>query len=637
MQKLYIILIAVLVLVCLAIGWQVYLIDFDWDAAEYVAAVRDGSWFVTLGYGRPGYLFLMRPAGWISAFLSGEADFNSVYWVMKGIHVGFSLLLIVLWVLVGRKLFSLEVTALGSPLLLLNVPFATYTSRIWTEIPMLVLVYGALLVWAGLFTEETKGKSRALGYGACGALMAAAILIREIAVFFLPAFFVPLLVKPERRREAAFAAAALAGACAVAFLAFYFLRRFSPTYDSSVRMIQKLFPVSLAPEDVGQRAVLLGRTLLWYYVPLLAGFALGTWRLIAIRRWDLLAFLVCVALVPLSWTVVRGDFYERYVLPAVPGLALGSLPAIEAVAHGRGIRWRMALFAALTGVLLLTLNWREVGVLKANARETRERIQVWTAIAMRSTREAQWVVGSYTAIFGARMQDLLARHWNRVVWPTWEGTYDRARESLKRSVDSGDIVFVFREEKSYTPAQWAFVQWLENGRSTRPRDKETGLYEIHPGPESRAQVVISLSEQEARDVLRRGFGPVETWSNSIRASWIHDRQATVTLPVEYLPRVPGMEGLLIRLELYIPALPGGDPQGLTIVARSGSRTHEERLTLAEGAHEIILKLERDEDSRDYVSLELSFDGLWVPARTESTETDTRPLAAALSRIVIENY
>lgn len=630
------ILFVLLVIAVLVIGWQNYVVDYDWDPCEYIRAVRDGQWFVDLGYGRVGYLFLLRPARWAATLFPGGATFNAVYSVQKLFHLGFSLLLIGFWVGLASNLFDRRTALLGSPLLLLNIPFLTHTTRIWTEIPMLMGVYGALWIWAVFVWKETDRRRRVTGYAIIGAILAVCLTVRETALFFLPAFIVPLLATRGRRREGLLAAAGLLAVAGLVFLFFLLLQHLAPTYNRSVSNIETLFPTSFAPSAIVERSGQVAEVLLDQYF-LVSALCLISLVYLALRReWGMALLLVCVSYLPVAWVVARGGtLYARYVLPAAPGLALGCLPLFARL-EVRGLRRRaIALSAVLLAGLLCTAHWSEVRILRERGRMTKQYVSRWVDRANQATGPTFWLVGSFTDILASRFSDTHEKSNNSIFWPLWSEQYRQLISNIEYDLKKGYTVYVCLDRKAYFHGQWDSIETVKRDFQLNPVDGGTRLFRLGIRPLPASAVELNFSSVTDWGFLKTGFAKAERWPNGVTAVWAVRKEAVLLFSPERLPKMDKEDKTIeVRLRWYCLELPGNPSVDGTLDVEFGGYSKSLLFHFPPGENSLSFLVPRPADPDASLRLDFHFSSLWVPAETLPGSKDKRALAAALYGVAL---
>jgi 4-amino-4-deoxy-L-arabinose transferase-like glycosyltransferase len=183
---------------------------------------------------------------------------------------------------------------------------------------------------------------------ACGGAFAIAVLVRPTNLLMAPALL--LLVARDLRRFAWFVVAGLPGA---AWLLFYNHRLYGGAFESGYGNIYADF----GREYVAPSAVHFGRWLACFLpAALLVLPAVALWRRDTRQRGF---FAVLLAALPgFIFYLFYGISHEawwclRFILPGIPGLILGGLLGVEAMARGVGSRWPAAFRGAVALMLLL--------------------------------------------------------------------------------------------------------------------------------------------------------------------------------------------------------------------------------------------------------------------------------------------
>lgn len=256
----------------------------------------------------------------------------------------------------GRRAALLAAAALA------GTDLALEYGRIALVEPLLVLLLTAAFVAACAVRRRPSPAAAA----AVGLLVAAAVSVKATAL--LPGLVLlagPLLAalagRDRARLAAGLAALAAAGGAALAWLALVAL----PNLDR-LRTALRIWPEVHYPASPGALAARLGDYLthsdqaVGRSAPLLAAAGLGVaaaavrWRSLDARRRE--ALLLAAAWGLGLWAAIAvGDYApNRYVVPALPGLAVlagfGLDALAQAAAGSRGVPWRAAVVAGVLGV-----------------------------------------------------------------------------------------------------------------------------------------------------------------------------------------------------------------------------------------------------------------------------------------------
>jgi len=627
---------AVVVLICLALGWQSYLLDYDWDPASYVVAVRDGKWFVDLGYGRLAYLLILRPVRWILSLWPNGATFNSVYYALKIIHLGFSLLLIGFWYGLASRLFDKRTAMVGSPLLLLNVPFLTFTSRVWTEIPMLAGVYGALWIWLVLVWHGRERRQWVAGMAIVGAVLAVSALVREVGVFFFPAFVVPLLVRKDRRKAGWIAGICLLAAAGLVFMVYSLVRHYLPAYDRAVENIETYFPTTLAPGEIAGRTGQVGQVLIRHYLISGSLCLISLIYLAARREWPMATLLLCMSLVPLIWILFKGGtFYARYVMPAAPGLALGCLPVISRLEVQRHYTRQRVLAVILIIGLLGTADWTEIRICKYYARVTRHHTRRWVERAASESGPTTWMVGSFTEVMHGLLTDGDLNETNSLYWPSWSGRYEQITPTLIGNLGRGRTVYVHLNRDAYSGDYEESLETLKDEFLLVLVEPKTHLYRLQMRPVPESTVRVDFVSETSWEFLGEGFDRPERWSKDAVAVWANGKKAVLTLRSNRLPRLKaGNRAIRVELRWFCLDRPGSPVVDGYLDVTCGEYMAHEDFQFPPGESLMVVTVPRQADPDTEIQITMNFSSLWVPAKTFAESGDPRTLATALFGITL---